>query len=88
MFVCPSLMERGGRESQDSGYWYRSPRKGSVGMVEVDESVFRSMSDTENPQGILAIFPRPELVEPSHPTLVSVFLGSLRIILHWNSDQF
>jgi TrmH family RNA methyltransferase len=41
----------------------------------VSESVMAACSDTESPQGILAVLPIPDLPQPEHPTLTLILDG-------------
>ncbi|MBN1200755.1 MAG: RNA methyltransferase [Anaerolineae bacterium] len=46
-----------------------------VSCLEVTEALMRDMSDTETPQGILGVFPWPDLPIPEPPSLVLVADG-------------
>lgn len=58
VFVCPN---RQGQEGQNQVWATLAGElnKKGIPIVEVDEKVLRKMSDTENPQGILAIVKQP-----------------------------
>lgn len=47
------------------------------GAYEVSDAVMREMSDTETPQGILAVVPFPQIPEPAHPNFILI-LDSIR----------
>ncbi len=47
-------------------------REMNVPCYAVDEPVMTACSDTETPQGILAVLPIPDLPRPEHPTLTLI----------------
>lgn len=57
--------ERGGR-------LLKSLREASVPCYDVSEPVMAACSDTETPQGVLAVLPIPDLPRPEHPTLTLI----------------
>jgi RNA methyltransferase, TrmH family len=70
VLYCDSLTERGlnlVRSYQDSG----------IAVEQVTAQVFRAASDTESPQGLLAVLPFNELPLPPMPTFILI-LDALR----------
>ncbi|PJF44827.1 MAG: RNA methyltransferase [Phototrophicales bacterium] len=60
------------REDIDSEQWevisYQLKAQ-QVPILSVEQTLFNTLSDTQNPQGLLAVFPTPELPIPTNPTL-------------------
>ncbi|WP_019849172.1 RNA methyltransferase [Desulfitobacterium sp. PCE1] len=54
VFVCPE------RKSESWPQLAKALKDNEVPIIEVDERVLRKMSDTESPQGILAVVKRPQ----------------------------
>jgi TrmH family RNA methyltransferase len=46
-----------------------------VSLLPVSDAVMRAMSDTQTPQGILAVVPFPQLMPPSNPSLLLIVDG-------------
>jgi len=44
-------------------------------LLPVSDAVMRAMSDTQTPQGVLAVVPFPQLVPPSNPSLLLIVDG-------------
>jgi len=66
-----------GAGNKRSGKLLASLRDMSVPCYAVSESVMAACSDTEAPQGILAVLPVPDLSRPAHPTF-SLILDQVR----------
>lgn len=73
LFCCESMMKESGLEER-----IRKLAEGYL-VTEVDEKVFRVMSDTETPQGLLGVFPSPRVERPAKPTFVRSQWRSLRL---------